>query len=59
MSYSSLPLSSKLFQFTALTLALTLAGCGGGDGDTVDSIAPAPDLGVNIGDNGDGGPLYQ
>lgn len=46
MSYSSLPFTSKLFQLTALTLALTLAGCGGGDGDTVDSIAPAPDLGV-------------
>lgn len=44
MSYSSLPLSSKLFQFTALTLALTLAGCGGGDG--TDTIAPEPDLGV-------------
>ncbi|WP_201592220.1 Ig-like domain-containing protein [Psychrobacter sp. Pi2-51] len=43
MSYSSLPLSSKLFQFTALTLALTLAGCGGGGTDTV---APEPDLGV-------------
>lgn len=40
MSYSSRPLSSKLFQLTALTLALTLAGCGGGDGDTVDSIKP-------------------
>ncbi|MGO2997224.1 MAG: hypothetical protein ACTIDV_04310 [Moraxellaceae bacterium] len=46
MSYSSRPLSSKLFQLTALTLALTLAGCGGGDGDTVDSIAPKPDIGV-------------
>lgn len=46
MSYRSLPLTSKLFQFTALTVALTLAGCGGGDGDTVDSIAPKPDLGV-------------
>ena len=43
MSYSSLPLSSKLFQFTALTLALTLAGCGGGGTDT---IAPEPDTGV-------------
>lgn len=47
MSYSSLPLSSKLFQLTSLTCALALAGCGGGgDGDTVDSVAPAPDLGV-------------
>lgn len=47
MSYSSLPISSKLFQLTSLTCALALAGCGGGgDGDTVDSVAPAPDLGV-------------
>jgi len=47
MSYSSLPLTSKLFQLTSLTCALALAGCGGGgDGDTVDSVAPAPDLGV-------------
>ncbi len=44
MSYSSLPLTSKLFQLTSLTCALALAGCGGGDGDTVDSIAPPPDL---------------
>lgn len=55
MSYSSLPLSSKLFQFTALTLALTLAGCGGGGTDT---IAPEPDTGVTQpgtgGDNGTG-----
>lgn len=40
MSYSSLPLTSKLFQLTFLTCALALAGCGGGDGDTVDSIKP-------------------
>ncbi|AMN50323.1 Ig-like domain-containing protein [Psychrobacter sp. P2G3] len=47
MSYSPLPFTSKLFQFTSLTCALALAGCGGGgDGDTVDSVAPAPDLGV-------------
>lgn len=46
MSYSSLPFTSKLFQLTALTISLTLAGCGGGGGDTVDSVAPAPDLGV-------------
>ncbi|WP_201540460.1 hypothetical protein [Psychrobacter sp. 1044] len=46
MSYSSLPFTSKLFQLTALSISLTLAGCGGGDGDTVDSVAPAPDLGV-------------
>ena len=57
MSYSSLPISSKLFQLTFLTCALALAGCGGGDGDTVDSIAPKPDIGVNVGDNGDGGPV--
>ena len=50
MSYS--PITSKLFQFTALSLALTLAGCGGGDG--VDSLAPAPDLGVQSGADGTG-----
>lgn len=59
MSYSSLPLTSKLFQLTSLTCALALAGCGGGgDSDTVDSIAPAPDLGVTqygTGDNGNNG----
>lgn len=54
MSYSSLSLPSKLFQLTSLTLALALAGCGGGDGDTVDSIAPEPDLGVQPG-TGTGG----
>lgn len=54
MSYSSLP-TSKLFQLTFLTSALALAGCGGGD--TVDSIAPAPDGGGtgNIGSGGTGG----
>ena len=41
MSYSSLPITSKLFQLTFLTCALALAGCGGGD--TVDSIAPEYD----------------
>ncbi|MGM8887486.1 hypothetical protein ACS8FD_16290, partial [Psychrobacter sp. 1U2] len=47
MSHSSLPFTSKLFQLTSLTCALALAGCGGGgDGDTVDSVAPAPDLGI-------------
>lgn len=47
MLNSSLPFTSKLFKLTALTLALTLAGCGGGgDGDTVDSVAPAPDTGL-------------
>ena len=40
MSYSSSPFTSKLFQLSFLTCALALAGCGGGDGDTVDSIAP-------------------
>lgn len=45
MSYSSLPLTSKLFQLTFLTCALALAGCGGGDG--VDSLPP-----VSGGDNG-------
>jgi len=44
MSYSSLPFTSKLFQLTALSISLTLAGCGGGDG--TDTIAPAPDLGI-------------
>jgi hypothetical protein len=51
MSYSSLP-TSKLFQLTALTLSLALAGCGGGDG--TDTIPPVPDLGVNVGTS-DGG----
>ncbi|MGE6794952.1 hypothetical protein [Psychrobacter okhotskensis] len=60
MSYSSLPFTYKLFQLTSLTCALALAGCGGGgDGDTVDSIAPEPDLGVtqpgNGGNNGGNG----
>lgn len=53
MSYSSLPLTSKLFQLTSLTCALALAGCGGGDG--VDSIALVPDTGPQPGTgNGDG-----
>ena len=51
MSYSSLPFTSKLFQLTALTISLTLAGCGGGDG--TDTIAPAPDLGIEQPDNGE------
>ena len=55
MSYSSLPFPSKLFQLTSLTCALALAGCGGGDGDTVDSVAPAPDLGVEQPGNGGNG----
>ncbi|MFK3917077.1 Ig-like domain-containing protein [Psychrobacter sp. NPDC078501] len=45
MSYSSLPLTSKLFQLTSLTCALALAGCGGG-GDGTDTIAPKPDIGL-------------
>lgn len=53
MSYSSLPLSSKLFQLTSLTCALALAGCGGGDG--TDVIAPTPDLGVQPGTGGNNG----
>ena len=56
MSYSSLPFTYKLFQLTSLTCALALAGCGGGgDGDTVDSIAPEPDLGVTQPGNGGNG----
>lgn len=54
MSYPSLP-TSKLFQLTALTLSLALAGCGGGGTDT---IAPEHGGGVqqpgNGGDNGGG-----
>ncbi|MFT0772329.1 Ig-like domain-containing protein [Psychrobacter aquimaris] len=44
MSYTSLP-TSKLFQLTALTLSLALAGCGG-SGDGTDTIAPKPDIGL-------------
>lgn len=51
MSYPSLP-TSKLFQLTALTLSLALAGCGGGGTDTV---APEPDTGVQQPDTGDNG----
>lgn len=43
MSYSLRSTTSTAFQLTALSLALVLAGCGGGDTDTV---APEPDLGV-------------
>ena len=57
MSYSSLPLTSKLFQLTFLTCALALAGCVGGDGDTVDSIAPPPDTGIQPGTGGNGSEL--
>ncbi|WLP93998.1 Ig-like domain-containing protein [Psychrobacter sp. M13] len=53
MSYS--PLTSKLFKFTALTVALALAGCGG---DGTDTVAPPFDGGNNGGqtggDNGNG-----
>ena len=52
MSYSSLPITSKLFQLTALTLSLALAGCGGGGTDT---IAPEPDTGVQQPGTGNGG----
>jgi len=53
MSYSPLPFTSKLFHLTALTLALTLAGCGGGGGG--DTIAPEPDLGVTQPGTGEDG----
>lgn len=55
MSYS--PLTSKLFKFTALTVALALAGCGG---DGTDTVAPPFEGGNNNGgqtgggDNGNG-----
>ena len=61
MSYSSLPITSKLFQLTFLTCALALAGCGGGDG--TDVIAPTPDLGPekpgpdDSGEDGTGRPV--
>ncbi|WP_198333905.1 Ig-like domain-containing protein [Psychrobacter namhaensis] len=53
MSYPSLPFTSKLFQLTALTLSLALAGCGGGDGGT-DILPPVPDVGVQSGTDGTG-----
>lgn len=49
MSYS--PLTSKLFKFTALTVALALAGCGG---DGTDTVAPPFDSGNNSGGQTDG-----
>ena len=60
MSYSSLPITSKLFQLTFVTCALALAGCGGGDG--TDVIAPTPDLGPekpgsSSGEDGTGMPV--
>ncbi len=51
MSYSPLSFTSKLFQLTALSVALTLAGCGG---DSVDSIPPAGDGSTPGGGNGGG-----
>lgn len=45
MSKSALTWTSKAFHLTALSTALVLTGCGGG-GSSVDSIVPAPDLGV-------------
>lgn len=45
MSKSALTWTSKAFHLTALSTALVLAGCVGG-GSSVDSIVPAPDLGV-------------
>lgn len=51
MSYSLSPLTFKLFQLTALTLSLALAGCGGGGTDTV---APRPDIGVQPPSTGGG-----
>lgn len=52
MSYTSSP-TSKLFQLTALTLSLALAGCGGGDG--TDTIAPEFDSSGTVGGGTDGG----
>lgn len=52
MSFSPMLLTSKLFKFTALTLALILAGCGS---DGVDSVAPPFDGGNNGGQSGGGG----
>ena len=42
MSYSLRSTTSIAFKLTALSLALVLAGCGGG----TDTVAPEPDLGV-------------
>ncbi len=55
MSYSLRSTTSTAFQLTALSLALVLAGCGGGGTDTV---APEPDTGVQqpgTGTPGNGG----
>ena len=54
MFYSSLPLSSKLFKFTALSVALSLAGCGGGDGGG-DTLPPANSGGVTQSNTGGDG----
>ena len=50
MFYSSLPLTSKLFQLTTLSFALALAGCGGGGGG--DTLPPANSGGVTQPDGG-------
>ena len=50
MTYS--PFTSKLFKFTALTVALALAGCGG---DGTDTVAPPFDGGNNNGGQTGGG----
>ena len=52
---SALGIPAKTFQLTALSFALTLAGCGGGDGNTVDVVQPKPDSGGNTGGNNGGG----
>ncbi len=54
MSYGPLTLSSKLFNFTALVLALSLAGCGGGDGGG-DTLAPEFNPGDQSGGDGSTG----
>lgn len=40
MIRTPLDYTTKAFHLTALSLALALSGCGGGDGNTVDVIAP-------------------
>ena len=54
MFYSSLPLTSKLFQLTTLSFALALAGCGGGGDGGTDILPPRPDVGVQSGTDGTG-----
>ncbi len=53
MSYSSLPLTSKLFQLTTLSFALALAGCGG-DNDTIKPAGDGSSSGGSTGGGGDG-----